>query len=441
MSNLLYYIFLFSIGIVIYLLKPRFLFIYWLSVQPIIMPIYFSFFPVADSEEFWLLYAKGISPVSYLCFLIFLIELFKGRARFKKGQKVMFSALLVVLFIAIQNVLVHFDFTTIQNGFTMMMHIAVPLLLILNCERIRPQKRILIKYTYFIIIVELIFCCLNLFSEFKVYSGVFESYNYESHLISGTFARFNHLTNYLSTLFLFLSVEYFYFKKIEKKNFYVMTLLIGIMILMSGSRLSLILFVFIIFSFIYIYQRRFFFILLICLMAFLIVFLCSTSSTSFTIAEQDEGTGIERNVMGLKSFFQSDITEGNSTVSLSAYLLLFEFHNPIFGNGYSYMGVEGYNRGDFANQEVFIADAHLAYMFVEYGFVGCMMFLIFYVNFFKTVIVEKIIKNRQVIIVVVVYYILNTITDMGLFDTSLLSFFYIFTFSLDNIKSGRVKNG
>lgn len=431
-DQLFQYIIVFSIGLFVYLKDSRSLFIYWLSVQPIIMPIYFRLFPVSIEEEFGELYAKGVSPVSYLCFFIFLFELLKGRVDLKKDRRLLLSATLVVIYIAFQNFIVHFDIPTIKNGFTMILHIIMPLLLLLNCERVRPKKEALIRFSYFIIVVQLLFCCLNLFG-FKAYPTFFEEGRYENHLISGTFARFNHLTNYLSTLFLFISVEFYYYKKLGKKDYYIMALLIGIMILMSGSRLSLILYIFIILAFLYIYKRRKFYILFICLISLLIVYGFSASLSKSTIEEQDQASGIQRNVMGLTSFFQSDITEGNSTASLSTYLLLFEFHNPILGNGYAYMGEDGYDRGDFANQSVFIADAHLAYMIVEYGILGCLVFCFFYINIFKTVTTRKIIRNSNVIKIIAIYYILNTITDIGLFDISLLSFLYIFSFTQDNM--------
>lgn len=432
-DQLFQYFVVFFLGLVIYLKNPRLLFIYWLSVQPIVMPIYFTLFPVTDKEEFWDLYAKGIAPVSYLCVLIFIIKIIRGKIFLNNNRRLLFSAALIVTYIGIQNILVHFDISTIKNGFVMIMHIVIPLLLLLNCDSVRPRSNVLLNYSFFIVILELFFCCLN-FTGFKVYPNAFEIYNYEDHLVSGTFARFNHLTNYLSTLFLFLSIEFFYFKRIKKNIYLFISAVIGLIILVSGSRMSLLLFVFLIFSFLYLYKRKSFVFCGICSALLITLFLFKHSINQYSIAEQDEGSGLQRSTMGITSFIQSDISEGNSTVSLSAYLLFFEFHNPVFGNGYAYMGEEGYDRGDFAKQNVFIADAHLAYMLVEYGILGCFIFFILFSEIFKCIYRKGIITNKKVISIVAIYYILNTITDMGLFDMSLLAFLYIFLFANESIQ-------
>lgn len=152
------------------------------------------------------------------------------------------------------------------------------------------------------------------------------------------------------------------------------------------------------------------------------------SSEVISNKEADKGTGMERNIAGLSSFMQNDLDDDDSTVSLSFYLLAFYFNNPVFGNGYAYMGDDAYVVNSTINQSAFSADARIAYMIVEYGIVGVLVFILIYVGIYKSLINSGLIKDKRLYRIAYAYFFICTLTEGGFFDLGLFSMLYVYGF-------------
>lgn len=414
-------------GITIYSVRPKIFFLYWLSIYPYILPILYRIFrseltPILERFQPILRYYPAL--FFYLMLLLFL----KSNKGFKNKDFFLIPLILLFLFLIAQNIIVGIDILPLWNNIRDVLFIIASFVLLIVNKTVRPNRKTLIKYIVVFVYIQCFFCILNLLG-FRIYETI--RGGFEDLLISGTFMRYNHMANYLAIFFFILSFEYNEYKGIKRTTYYLTSILIGLLIIMSGSRMTVLLYCFTVLFYIFIYQR-----LIIKLLAFGVFSLLLTTyiigNKSFVGEKGDEATGVERNVIGIVNVANSDDLSEGSTLSLSAYLLYTKFGSPIIGNGKVYRkdyfyGIPG--RSPFT-EGVYKVDARLAFMLVEYGFLGIFLFFLLYASIFKGCYLYSEEHVKRLYWGVVIYLFLFSITDSGFWDETTFSIILIYMFSI-----------
>lgn len=423
------YIFLsFLLGYYLYFKRPNILCLYWLSLQPIVMPLFVLLFARdLDTESFEKLYFSYPVGVNYLFILILLKKLTQKKFPGFIVKSILLPIALIVVFLIVQGIFTHFSLSSIIRNSLLSFNTVCPLLLLIIEKRLRPNSIALKKFVIFVVGLQVLFCILNIFGV-TAYPLLNQEESFANHLISGTFGRYNHMTNYLTTLYLFITYDYYEKKGISNFYFILLSVVIGVIVLFSGARMSLVLFLFTLFVFFFIYKRHHVWKLLILFVVFFVGWRLIMSSEVKSNKEADEGTGVERNIAGLSSFMQKDLDDDDSTVSLSFYLLAFYFNNPVIGNGYAYMGEDAYVLNISINQSAFLADARIAYMIVEYGILGVFLFFILYLGIYKSLVNNSTTGNKCFYKIAYTYFFICTLTEGGFFDIGIFSMLYIYGF-------------
>ena len=219
-----------------------------------------------------------------------------------------------------------------------------------------------------------------------------------------------------------------------------MAFIIGLIILMSGSRMSLFLFAFTSFYFFSVFYQNKKIVFTIVLTSIFLSFYYLKGNESFSGQNADEGTGLERNVIGVVDLANSeDLSEG-STLSMSAKVLFLYFNSPYMGNGQLYR--EGCYYGDptdpkdtYNNADIYKTDARLAFMFVEYGIIGLCIFFYLFFSMFKGCYLYSEEHRKALYLGTGLFFLLFSITDNGFWDYLIFSSIFIYVFSEKHISN------
>lgn len=436
-SKILYFAFVFFLGLIIYFIKPRCLFIYWLGVTPLVTPIFFFLFPV-DNETFFDLYFTSYRPLGYMLCVILILEYIRHPHLILKDKMVIYGSISLLAFLIIQNVNIAFSISSCLNDIFDVSFMVCPLFLLARFQGVRPTSNALIAFVKFVVILQAVCCFLN-FLGIRIYKSIYIYDSFELNAISGSFARYNHMANYLTTLFLFISVWYFVTKIISKKTYIELTIIIGILVLLSGAKASLLLYLLVFFSFLYLQSRskvkRIIMFIAPCIISFLLLFYIK----GINQGEAEKVSGLERNIYGLAHVFQSSSKNDDSTLFLSTLLYERFFDNPILGNGYLNYDIDKYSTsiGNWYSVDVFLSDARLLFTLVEYGILGTSLYIFFYFSVFRYIKESTHLKNVYVWLIAG-YYILLTVTEIGIFDIYIYAMIFIFLF-INNTKNVLIK--
>lgn len=416
----------------IYFFKPKKIFLYWLSISPYILPIFYRLF-----QPFFIPYVEKFQPILedypgaiiFLMFLLSCVSLIKVHNRQEKVKTIILPGVLLVLFVFFHNVLVGFDVRAFLAKIRDILWIIVPFMLLSVNKKVRPSRDSFINFIYFFVYIQTFFCFLNLFG-FKIYGNLNDVTTFDDLLISGTFPRYNHMANYLAIFFFILSYEYMENKGVKRRTYFLTTFLIGLLIIMSGSRMTLLLTIFTILFFICTYQNKKN--IFLTLMAFvLLIGIYIIGNDNFVGKKADDGTGVERNLIGIVELANSDDLSEGSTLSMSAKVLFFYSNSPILGNGKAYRKEYFYGKPTDAyhNEGSFKVDARLAFMFVEYGIVGLSLFFLLYVSIFRGCYFYSEEHKKKLYWGAGLYFLIYSITDPGFWDYVIFSSLLIYVFS------------
>lgn len=417
----------------VYYIKPQIFFFYWISLVPFIQPILYILFkpaltPIMEKFQPYLVHQS--EPILFLM-LLFAIK------NIHKLQNLFFLILplsLLISFFIFQNLFGGFDIVVLLKNILSVLWSVVPLALLMTSRRVRPSRQSLIRFVVFFVIIQIIFCIFNIFG-YKVYEETVEN-DFEESLIRGTFTRFNVMAEYLSIFFFLLSYEYMENKGLRRKTYYLIAFLMGLMIILSGSRMSLILFIFAIFFCVFVYKsKKYVFVSLVAFVSSFSIYIIGNEH--FAGQRAVGGTGLERNLIGIIDLANSDdISEGN-TMSASAYLLFYKLNSPIFGNGKAYRKDYFYGNPniDQYNEGLFKVDATLAFMFVEYGIIGLSLFFFLFASIFKACYLFSQERKKYLYWGAGLYFLLYSVTDPGFWHYTFFSFFVIYVFSEDKKKN------
>lgn len=435
------------IGLIIYFKKPQWLLLYWIAIEPVIYP--FFVLSIADVTILQETHGYNAEARRDLVFIIIVIEFFKTRKIPNGVMRILTPLLVIFIYLLINNFAIHPRLAragTLTGGIggTIVSLTSLVSLLILLCfnPNLVPSRKVAINFILLLLGYELIWMFLNIkgiysFTPFNL--GFYYDSNghltsmEENNLIQGSFLRFNKLSNFLTTIYLFIAIEYFLFQRIRTKPFMLIAFVMCLMVLATGARMSVLQMGFItLMCSVMNYRRYKSFVTAICVLGVvIIVFLTSITDTDITPFD-----GVNRVLEGLSGVFQGKGTGAKASLNMSGYLMEHYFYaNPLFGNGLSYQGENAY-RANMMNTTLtlFRADSTVVYYLVEYGIFG---FLIFFSLLFKSCTLLMVGQGKRVqkaVIATLLYFSLLTITEIGFFDPLCfpLTFIYFFTLVLNN---------
>lgn len=425
-KSLLYIIFI-ALGLIVYTKKPRFFMIYWFSARAFLFPIFlFVFMPnISGTLGVYDLYYSQAAPLVYVMAIIMMITALKNH--FLGFGKILIPLILLVSFIIFQNIMMGFDYGALSKSIIEILFLTIPTLTLCSTSNIRHNQSTFIKFIVFFVFIEAFFCLLNT-QGVRLYTNIQDMNEWEDNLISGTFPRYNHLTNFLTTYYLVFSISYYSRKNVSKSLFYIISLLLAIIILTSGARMSVILFFFVFTSCLIFYERKNFFKIASIVV---IVYISSISLVGkYNKSDMDQSIGIERNITGLVKLFSNKSIEDN-TLSLSDMVLISCYNDPLFGNGMANRNSSIYDFDSYP-ESIIKTDARLAFMFVEYGVIGCLFFIILFWGIFKTNILQSHIKDKKAWVIIIIYFIMFTLTETGVFDVNMLTILSAYALSVED---------
>ncbi len=432
-------ILLFSLGIIVYIKKPQWVVFYWISLEPVMLPFSSLITRCLNYEEFFEL-TNHIREFgrNYLAVLI-LIEVYKTR-KFPQIKGIGLSLSLLMSYISLTTLFAHFSFSVLWGCLSEILSLLLMMFFLSFNKRAFPSFKVMSRFMIGIIILQFLWTLLNL-GGIYIYLPFYIPYIDISatgslnivdisaeNLVSGTFARYNSLANFLTTIFLFISLEYYSGKIIFTKTYYLLSAVILGIIVLTGAKISLVLFFLIFLTCCTYYIKEHFKIVFmswgIVILGLVFLSTYDTSSKSMSVF-----SGIDRQLNGLASFVQSDTDDDHSTVALSTYLLNNYFdRSPLLGSGLSYKGEFAYGNWGNCTLTLFRADARIAYMIVEYGIIGFLLYFTVFISIFIH-LSKKIAKEDGVkLLFCFVYYILLTITEPGFFDRLCFPLLFVYVF-------------
>lgn len=75
---LILYSVIFILGLLVYMFKPKMLFIYWMFIQPVLVPIVLYIFPIGIFEVFFEVYDQTYRAIGLLFLVVLINEYRKG---------------------------------------------------------------------------------------------------------------------------------------------------------------------------------------------------------------------------------------------------------------------------------------------------------------------------------------------------------------------------
>lgn len=436
----LYPYFIIVVGIAIYIIKPKWIMIYWLITIPVLFPIINLSLFILDREVFQSMISATHISLRNLFLLLIIIELTKKKFRFPLMGDIYIAIGIVAIYMLFHNVLHHPDHIDVWAKTSEVISLVLPLMLMTIRKDLCPDYRTLCKTIGLILILQMVGIAID-YSGNHVYptfyipyvnvheNGVVVDDSVREGVNMGTFPSASLMADYLSTIYLFVALEYFSGHSFKWKMFVALTMSIGIMILFSGVRAAMLLFVFAFFISNLIYLKRHF-ILFTVVLSIAFSFLIWLISFDVRYARSySENEGINRQIEGLASFVQSKNSkeEDKSTFRLTPYLLENYFMDGFFlGNGREHKGEFAYGNSGSVTLELFFSDARLAYIAVEFGILGLLVYFFFFNSIFNFLKKGVPLKDKKKLTICFIFLGLMTIVDVGLFSRFIFPLVYLY---------------
>lgn len=420
---------LFFIVIGCYLVKPELLMPLWLITTPIIVPILVLYAGIVDAdtaqEVVWSLWT--VFNRAFL--LIILYEVLIRRARIRqKFVTILLPLLALCIYIIMHGLFFNFDLGSMYHNLTQVLYVLSLLIVFLLNNNTWPKLSHLFITCCIILIIQLVWIPLNLDGIFA-YVSRYELYVLnpeEASLMPGSFLKSNMLSDFVSIVYLFICIDYFKRDKIPALIFYIITLVVCVLLVFSGSRMPVVMFVLTLLACAVLFKKKKV-ILIVGIVALLVVGLTPLISSA-TKNDIIENEGLNRISKGLSSFYESKKHKGddNSTVSLSTSLIdKYFMRSPLIGNGLSPRGDNAYTAYGFDLND-FLADARLAYTLVEFGILGLLLFLFYYYKVIRLSCSLAGDKSPYSLYIIFSFLILFSITEVGIFYIP--NYYYVFAY-------------
>lgn len=413
------------LGFVIYAKKPGFLPCYWLILSTLALPIVANLGHATSMDDVNATY--GIQSRALL--LLFGICLLLSY----KTTMVTIKKLSLPIFIAFCLVFIRIVWTGYHNSNMSIIDIVyderyyfftliVPVFMYsLKRTTLRQIGITLVVIT----LVEIIFALLNHYLNFHLYSfHYFTNDIMKDVFTSGTFRRFSVLAAFLGIVQVFVATSFFIKREIKLKTFLFMTISVGIIVAMTGSRTGFYAFLLAnILPLLLNYRTNKKYVLGASFLAFLLVAYIFTLSVTLTTKDADNG--IDRILYGMvekTNKKSADYGEGTDNMT---YELIGKYAtiNPL-GNGLS------------ANCNPSIAykmnhvqdDCALAYIIVDKGWLYALFCLLYFICLYKTLTKSLPDKARQSVAVIFFITAIMSVTDEGIFNMVNLTLVFLFAY-------------
>lgn len=304
----------------------------------------------------------------------------------------------------------------------------VPFLIFLFVNKgVQPNS--IIKFFLFVFLLEVFAVVVNLFGIYFFESSYLGLHNVTISKISGTFHRFNALSNYLTIMFLFLCLEFLTNSVFSRARFSVTFFLLSVIVVLTGSRASLVfLFLSVVVSFLAfssLKQKVLFISLSIFAISFLYIIILQYSGYTTSHAQN----GLQRIIFGFTEFVSGS---GESTVSLSENLFSFFKEKWLMGLGLDMTGSQ--TNDDFRDfVVVLMSDSRLAFMMAQYGVLGFFLFLSFFLGVYSFLVKRLNRNGRMKLRIVFLLMLVLTITEPGFFEFNLFALVAFYSYYLNMV--------
>lgn len=432
------------VGLLIYFIKPNYLFIFWMMVYPLLCPIFclLGGFNDLDSAQEFIYKVNG--NIAYLYILLIFILFVKKNKRLSKAKGILQTLGLLCVFFIFHSALTYFSGISLYLNIKGALYLILPMLLLIMDERVRPKLKHLYVTAIIILLFQVVFVYLNFmgiraYVAWYEYSMMFPEF---MNLATGTFLQSNSMSDYVATIILFFTLEYWGRKELPGWQYAIIIILGGLCMLGAGSRMPIALTAIVFCAIVFVYGRKH-------LLLFITIAAISFGGLywlgNYKGSELTKNEGVNRIIDGMTSFVQAKKTNSDdeSTVRLSEQLIDEYFmQSPIIGNGRANVFENAYPLpGDLDTNLTFKSDARLAFMLVEYGVLGLSIYLMLYYNIFRYFRRRMPLSLRSAPYLAFFFFFVFSLTEGGLWDSTLFPYVYLYFFAIiretsgDNLKS------
>jgi len=421
---------LFIIILFLYFVRPSWVLLLWLITTPLIAPFMVFYTGINDFEEVqlyvWSIW--GIYNRAYL--LIILIELCKG-SKLKGNLRVLLvPGAILALYLTIHNLATYPNIMSIIGQYIGIIYTVPPMIALMLNKKMWPSIKSIYVVVVVVYIIEIIWIPLNANGVYAYASRYQELLKGELLLTCGTFTRSNMLADYVAITYFFIMLDYFTRKSTHIIWFVLISVLALVLLFSAGSKLPIVVVFTGFIICIFLFRRDKMALVAASLAAFVgVLFILSANSRDL----ETDNEGVNRIVDGLSSVIQSH-TKGEideSTFSVSGEVIeRYFWRSPIIGNGYSYKYDEVSDAYPVTMGDVDLkADATFAYYLVEYGFIGVLIFMLFYYNVIKCACYIIPYQRKKIILAIFLFFLLFSATEGGLFNRPVYTYVYMFLFA------------
>jgi len=412
------------IGVYIYLLKSKHIPFYVALLYIIGLPISSYFLSDIDNEEVGFIGFTFITSIQRsFIFVICIIEIVRKNAILKFRQILLVSVALV-FYLIFWNIYHSLSFKNVYIS-TFVFFDIIPFLVYIRVNgKINPS--LVLKFFYFVIVIEVIAVFFNLFGIYFYEASYRGLHNLTISKISGTFHRFNALSNYLTLILLFICLEYLTNRIISKPRYWVILIVITTIVILTGSRASLIFLVLSVFLSYFIFTssyKKFLVVFAVLIVSVLFYFIIRNNINYDT---SDAQNGLQRIIFGFAELFSK--TE-KSTVSISDGIFHFFLNESVlFGVGFDMTGVV--LNSQFPDVIILMSDARFIFMIAQYGFLGLIFYVVFFLGVLSFMSRGLVSKDKKKLRIIFFLLSILTITESGLFDFNLFVLVSLYSFYL-----------
>ena len=432
---ILFQLSLLLLGVIIYLKKPQYIILYWLSFTPFAI-LFFSWKLNIYSREDLASLQYYITGLTRNFFGILIIIAICKLKKLPNIIHLIILFLIMAIFFALHSYMNVFDTSIVMENISEIAAIILPLYFFMIDRNAIPTQSKLLKYMCILLGIECVAAIINtqgiyLYKAFyttAITSTMQQRYDYENSLISGTFPRYNMLANYISTIYVFFVLEFLSKKEKKQKFFIAGSIIMLAIITLSGAKASLFLSFFMLSLTLIIYGKKNVGLLILFSTISLIVFNFLLQYNYNADQQTEMFAGFFRQIQGFAAIAQK--SQDGSTLSISEYLIKkYFFNNPFLGNGLAANGEYAYGFFAYVGLTAFKADARIAFILVEYGVIGFLLYTILF-KFIYDILSKNLKKGAKTKLkICFLYFFILTITEPGFFDRVCFPMMYLYVFA------------
>lgn len=420
------------LGLWVYYKKPGWYMLYWMITYPILIPVLCFIGGISTDDDTYMVIHHFPGTFMYLNLWILIDSIFIKRKKVQGLRGLFVTAFLLIVFFIYQTAELSINsFTYLYLNIKSVGVFVLSFIVLAINDKLRPDTGDLKKLTSFMVILETIAVLLN-FVGVRFYRATFTTVReaFDANYC-GTFQSGQALGDYVAVLFLLICFLFFYQKELSKWKYLVLTIFSLLCLISAGSRMCFVIAILGLFLTVFSYQKKH----RLALAALLITGYWGLSFISnYSGGEISSNEGLNRIVEGLSSFTQAKKSgyEDNSTLRLSEMVIDdYISKTPIIGFGFSSQGDDfDVISGNVSTVKNLMADAHLAFMIIDIGILGVILYLLFFYQMFRYW--GRNIPKDGIKTLVISFFslLIFSITEEGFWDSKCFPIFLVYYFSL-----------